>query len=255
MGTANVLEAVRSAGTVRAVVNVTTDKVYENPERRERFREDEPKGGRDPYSNSKACSELVTAAYRESFFTDGPGTPAVASARSGNVIGGGDWGEDRLIPDVMAAAMERRPVAIRNPDSVRPWQHVLNPLSGYLLLVESLWESRDNAGAWNFGPDDSDEQPVRSVVERLGDLWEGGIEWRHDSAGHPHEAGELRLDSSKARAQLGWAPHWDLERALISIVDWYRAYRDGGDVRAVVLRQIDQFHAGAGVPASESDAG
>jgi CDP-glucose 4,6-dehydratase len=240
LGTVNLLEAVRRAGGVKAVINVTTDKVYENPERKHSFREDEPKGGRDPYSNSKACSELVTAAYRESFFSD-PDTPALASARSGNVIGGGDWGEDRLIPDVMAAALEGRAVAIRNPSSVRPWQHVLNPLSGYLALAESLWAARDHADAWNFGPDEADERPVSAVAERLGELWEGGIEWNRDSGEHPHEAGDLRLDSTKARNQLGWAPNWDLDRALVSVVDWYRAYQNGEAVREVVLRQIEEF--------------
>jgi CDP-glucose 4,6-dehydratase len=252
MGTVNLLEAVRSAGGVRAVVNVTTDKIYENPERRQSFREDEPKGGHDPYSNSKACSELVTAAYRESFFDGDPGAPALASARSGNVIGGGDWGEDRLIPDVMAAALDGRAVPIRNPDSVRPWQHVLNPLSGYLLLAESLWESHDDAEAWNFGPDEADARPVSSVVERLGELWEGGIEWRRDPGEHPHEAGDLRLDSTKARDRLGWAPNWDLDRALVSVVDWYTAYRSGDDVRDVVLRQIEEFQESSRALATEA---
>jgi CDP-glucose 4,6-dehydratase len=241
MGTVNLLEAVRRVEGVRVVINVTTDKVYENPERQVGFREDEPKGGRDPYSNSKACSELVTGAYRDSFFKDDSDTPALASARSGNVIGGGDWGTDRLLPDVMAAAMKRQAVAIRNPDSVRPWQHVLNPLSGYLLLAESLWESREYADAWNFGPDEADERPVSAVVDRLGELWEGGIEWHQDPGEHPHEASDLRLDSTKARTQLGWEPNWDLERALVSVVDWYRAYQNGDDVRAVVLRQIEEF--------------
>jgi CDP-glucose 4,6-dehydratase len=245
MGTVNVLETVRRVGGVKVVVNVTTDKVYENPERRQAFREDEPKGGRDPYSSSKACSELVTAAYRESFFEERPDAPAVATARSGNVIGGGDWGEDRLVSDVMAAAVTGKPVAIRNPDSVRPWQHVLNPLSGYLLLAESLWESRQYAGAWNFGPDEADARSVSWVVERLGELWDGGIEWRRDSADHPHEAIDLRLDSTKARAELGWTPPWDLERALSGVVDWYRAYQSGEDVRALVFRQIEEFQESA----------
>jgi CDP-glucose 4,6-dehydratase len=252
MGTVNLLEAVRRIGGTRAVINVTTDKVYENPDREEGFREDEPKGGRDPYSSSKACSELVTDAYRETFFKDRGGAPALASARSGNVIGGGDWSEDRLLPDVMAAAIERRAVAIRNPDSVRPWQHVLNPLSGYLLLAESLWDSHAHADAWNFGPDDEDERPVRQVVERLGELWEGGIEWRYDSGEHPHEARELRLDSTKARTKLGWTPLWNLERALVSIVDWYGAYQNGEDAREVVVRQIEEFQESARALPTES---
>jgi CDP-glucose 4,6-dehydratase len=255
MGTVKLLEAVRRAGGVRVVVNVTTDKVYENPEREQGFRENEPKGGRDPYSNSKACSELVTSAYRESFFKDERGAPALASARAGNVIGGGDWGEDRLVPDLMRAALERRPALVRNPDAVRPWQHVLNPLSGYLLLAESLWQSNEHADGWNFGPEPDDERPVRWVVERLADLWKEQIEWRQDHGSHPHEARYLRLDSTKARTRLGWAPPWDLDRALAGIVDWYRAFQADRDPRELVVRQIEEFQNDARALATPAGAG
>jgi CDP-glucose 4,6-dehydratase len=245
LGTVKLLEAVRRVGGVRVVINVTTDKVYENPERQQGFREDDPKGGHDPYSNSKACSELVTVAYRESFWSECSDSPALASARAGNVIGGGDWGQERLIPDLMAAALEKRPAMIRNPDAIRPWQHVLNPLSGYLLLAESLWESDGNADGWNFGPRDQDAQSVRWVIERLEERWGERIEWEHDSGNHLHEAHYLLLDSSKARSRLGWEPLWDLEQGLASIVDWYRAFQRGEDARRLVVSQIEQFQTGA----------
>jgi CDP-glucose 4,6-dehydratase len=240
MGTVNVLDAVRQTEEVRAAINVTTDKVYENREWEWGYREDEPKGGRDPYSNSKACSELVTSAYRESFF-GADSRVAVATARAGNVIGGGDWGEDRLIPDIMRAAIHREELLIRNPDAIRPWQHVLNPLSGYLRLAESLWESDELADGWNFGPDEGDARPVRAIIERLSELWGEPIPWRHDGGSHPHEAMYLRLDSSKARVRLGWRPRWDLDQALSSIVWWYKALHAGEDLREVSLRQIDEF--------------
>ncbi len=202
MGTVNLLEAVRARGDVRAVVNVTTDKVYEQHAEERSFREDEPKGGHDPYSNSKACSELVTAAYRDSFF--GPGATALATARAGNVIGGGDWGEDRLIPDLMRGVLAGSATLIRHPEAVRPWQHVLNPLSGYLMLAERMWDSHDYAEAWNFGPSDRDAQSVRAVIARLSELWGEEIPWEQDRGDHPHEAPVLRLDSSKAAERLGW---------------------------------------------------
>jgi CDP-glucose 4,6-dehydratase len=240
MGTVNVLDAVRQTDDVRVAINVTTDKVYENREWEWGYREDEPKGGRDPYSNSKACSELVTSAYRDSFFTTDSGV-AVATARAGNVIGGGDWGEDRLIPDIMRAALTDEELLIRNPNAIRPWQHVLNPLSGYLKLAESLWESHDSADGWNFGPDDRDARPVHWILERLSELWGEPIPWRHDGGAHPHEAMYLRLDSSKARVRLGWVPRWDLDQALASIVSWYKAFQAGSDLREHSLRQIEEF--------------
>ena len=239
LGTVNLLEVVRARGDVRAVVNVTTDKVYENLEEERSFREDEPKGGHDPYSNSKACSELVTVAYSASFF--GLGATAVAAARAGNVIGGGDWGEDRLIPDLMHGVLTDSATLIRNPEAVRPWQHVLNPLSGYLMLTERMWDSDDFSEAWNFGPAERDAQSVRAVIARLSELWGEEIPWEQDPGDHPHEAHSLRLDSSKAAERLGWVPAWDLDRALVSIADWYRGYREGADPRDLVGAQIQEF--------------
>ncbi len=240
MGTVNVLDAVRRVDEVRVAINVTTDKVYENREWEWGYREGEPKGGRDPYSNSKACSELVTSAYRDSFFGDDRRV-AVATVRAGNVIGGGDWGQDRLIPDIMRAALDRKELLIRNPAAIRPWQHALNPLSGYLKLAESLWESSELADGWNFGPDERDARPVRWILKRLSELWGEPIPWRHDGGSHPHEAMYLRLDSSKARVRLGWVPRWDLDQALTSIVSWYKAYQAGEDLREQSLRQIEEF--------------
>ena len=242
MGTVNLLEAVRLEPGVRAVVNVTSDKCYENREWDWAYREDEPMGGHDPYSSSKGASELVTSAYRRSFFA-GPNGPRLASARAGNVIGGGDWGVDRLIPDVMRAALAGEPVEIRNPGATRPWQHVLNPLSGYLVLAERLCEDPAAAAAWNFGPAETDARPVGWVVERLDALWPGGLRWERDGGEHPHEARYLKVDSSRARAHLGWSPRWDLARALESIVEWYVALRAGADMRALSLAQLDAFQA------------
>ena len=235
MGTVHVLEAVRRTPSVRVAVNVTSDKCYENRNWEWGYREDEPKGGFDPYSNSKGCSELVTAAYRSSFFAEGA---AIGSARAGNVIGGGDWSEDRLVPDAMRAAIERRPLLVRNPNATRPWQHVLEPLEGYLVLAQAMWESRAFADGWNFGPEDRDARPVGWVVDRLSERWEGGIDWRHDGGDHPHEARYLKLDSSRARARLGWEPAWGLEDALDAVVDWYRAYAAGEDPREITLGQL-----------------
>ena len=243
MGTVNVLEAVRLAEGVRAVINVTSDKCYENREWEWAYREDEPMGGHDPYSSSKGASELVTSAWRRSFF-GAPDGPRLASARAGNVIGGGDWGEDRLIPDVMRAAIAGRPVEVRNPGATRPWQHVLNPLSGYLLLAQALCEDPAAATAWNFGPADGEARPVAWIVERLDALWPGGLRWDHDAREHPHEARFLKVDSSRARARLGWAPGWGLDRALEAVVEWYAALRDGQDVRAVTLAQLEAFASG-----------
>jgi CDP-glucose 4,6-dehydratase len=235
-GTVNVLEACRS---VRAVVNVTSDKCYENTGRETGYTEDDPLGGSDPYSSSKACSELVTAAYRRSFGM------RVATARAGNVIGGGDWGEDRLVPDMMRAALAGERVTVRNPDAVRPWQHVLEPLSGYLMLAERLFESpEEHARAWNFGPADADSRPVGEVVERLAALWPGGID--HEEIVDPDappEARLLKLDSTRARERLEWAPAWGLDEALEAVVGWYAAHRDGGDVRAAALEQIRAHQA------------
>jgi CDP-glucose 4,6-dehydratase len=243
LGTVNVLEAARAGP--RVVVNVTSDKCYLGngsvP-----HREDDAKGGSDPYSASKACAEIVSDAYRASFFAQGG--PALASARAGNVIGGGDWADDRLMRDIMAAALERRPVVIRNPDAVRPWQHVLNALDGYLLLAQLLWDDESFTGGWNFGPTEADERPVRDVVERIGELWGDGFSWVQDEEQQPHERHELRLNSSRARERLGWRPRWTLDRAIESIVEWYRAYKAGEDMRKVVFDQITDYESARSAP-------
>lgn len=245
MGTVHVLDAVRRAPAgVRVVLNVTSDKCYENREWEWGYREDEPMGGYDPYSNSKGVSELVTSAYRSSFFSDDDG-PVLASARAGNVVGGGDWGEDRLVPDIMRGALAGDPIAIRRPDAIRPWQHVLNPLSGYLELVQALWADRALAGGYNFGPADEDARPVQFIVDRIAERWRTPLDWRIDPGPHPHEATWLKLDSSRAKARLGWEPTWALPQTLDAIVDWYAALGDGADVRATTLGQIRAFAADA----------
>ena len=249
IGTVNVLEAVRvEPGDVRAVVVVTSDKCYENPGDSRRFVESDQLGGSDPYSSSKACAELVTAAYRRSFFS-GDSEPErdrvrVASARAGNVIGGGDWGEDRLIGDIVRAVRAGKTVKVRNPAAVRPWQHVLNPLSGYLRLAEELWLTPRAAQAWNFGPREDDARTVRWIVERLEALWQGAFAWEPDSGENPPEAGHLALDSGAAERSLGWRPEWDLAQALERIVAWHEAERRGEDMRGVSLAQIERFAEG-----------
>jgi len=260
MGTVNVLEAVRATPAVRVVVNVTSDKCYDNREQRRPFVEEDPKGGHDPYSNSKGCAELVADAYLRSFFglggTESDG-PRLGSVRAGNVIGGGDWGEDRLIPDIMRGALDGVPIAVRNPEAVRPWQHVLNPLSGYLRLAQALHADPALQGGWNFGPAPGDAQPVRALADRLTELWPGELRWDLDSdppTAHPHEAHFLALDSTKAREQLGWRPTWDLDDALGAIVEWYTALRDGADMQAVTRAQIAAFEA-AGAATSRAARG
>lgn len=245
MGTVNVLDAVRVEGPgVRAIINVTSDKCYENREWEWGYREDEAMGGHDPYSSSKGCAELVASAFSRSFFSAAEGT-RLASARAGNVIGGGDWGEDRLIPDMMRAALEEAPVRIRNPNSIRPWQHVLSPLSGYLVLAQALWSDAEHARGWNFGPADEDARPVGWIVERLREQWPGELRSEIDEGPHPHEARYLKLDSSLARARLGWRPLIGLDATLRSIVEWYTALRDGADMRAVTLGQIESLQYAA----------
>jgi CDP-glucose 4,6-dehydratase len=249
LGTAHLLEAVRGAGGVRAVLSVTTDKCYANREWLWPYRENDTLGGHDPYSSSKACAELVTQSWRDSFFPVAQHAEhgvAVATARAGNVIGGGDWAADRLVPDVLQAFAEGRPVAIRNPRAVRPWQHVLEPLAGYLVLAERLCrEGPAHAEAWNFGPDEADTRPVQWLVERLAALWGEGAAWQVDPAQHPHEAGLLRLDCSKARARLPWRPRLDLAAALQWTVEWYRIHRAGGDLHAACLDQIGRYEGAA----------
>jgi CDP-glucose 4,6-dehydratase len=242
MGTVHVLEAVRNTRGCRAVVNVTSDKCYENKEWTWGYREQDPMGGHDPYSSSKGCAELVTAAYRSSFF--GEGAVGVASARAGNVIGGGDFSKDRIIPDFMAAFAQNQPLYVRNPDAIRPWQHVLEPLSGYLLLAQRLWEQpREYAQGWNFGPAADDIRPVRWIVERLNAHSGNRLRWEIDSRPKPHEAGLLMLDSAKARMQLGWTPRWTLDQALQKVVSWHSAHQRGEPLRAVVQQQIDQYQS------------
>lgn len=242
MGTVHVLEAARHTGTVKAIVNVTTDKCYENREWVWGYREDEPMGGHDPYSNSKGCSELVSLAYRKSFLKDAG--IALATARAGNVIGGGDWALDRLVPDILRALEKRQPVQIRNPHAIRPWQHVLEPLSGYLLLAERLYtEGQADAEGWNFGPPDDDAKPVQWIVERLCDDWGDGASWTLQPGEHPHEAQFLKLDISKARQRLQWAPRWSLDTALARITDWHQAWLARQDMRAFCLHQISQYRS------------
>lgn len=245
MGTVHLLEAVRRTPSVHAVVNVTTDKCYENREWVWGYRENEPMGGFDPYSNSKGCAELVTAAYRNSFFNAakyGEQRVALATARAGNVIGGGDWAEDRLIPDILSAFESARPVVIRNPHATRPWQHVLEPLRGYLVLAEKLYsEGTAFAEAWNFGPNGDDARPVEWIVRQLAEKWSDGATWQIDAGDHPHEATYLKLDISKAAHSLKWQPAMRLEQALSLIVDWARARQAGADLRAVTQAQIAAY--------------
>ena len=244
MGTVHLLEAVRHTPGVRVVVNITTDKCYENREWVWGYRENEPMGGHDPYSNSKGCMELVTSAYRQSFFNPKDHAHhgvALASVRAGNVIGGGDWAADRLLPDMIRAFVAEQPVVIRNPHAIRPWQHVLEPLSGYLLLAEKLWDQGPAfAEGWNFGPNEEDARPVGWIVEQLVARWPGAS-WRLDGGQNPHEATHLRLDCLKAKTRLDWRPRWSLSEALTRIVEWYRAQEAGEDMREVTLRQIHQY--------------
>lgn len=241
MGTVNFLEAVRNIPSVRAAVVVTSDKCYENHERKRGYREDEAMGGADPYSSSKGCAELVTAAYRRSFFAnDGP---AVATARAGNVIGGGDWAHDRLIPDMVRAFAADEPIKLRFPNAVRPWQHVLEPLKGYLILAERLYENGPEfARGWNFGPREEDAWRVLDVVKTGARIWGNGARWSVDGAFSPHEAKLLRLDCSQARTRLGWMPVLDLEKALNWTMSWYRAYLEGeNDLSDFTCKQFDQY--------------
>ena len=248
MGTVNLLEAVRQTPSVRAVVNVTTDKCYENKEWVWGYRETEPMGGFDPYSSSKGCAELVTAAYRNSFFNSaqhGEHQVALATARAGNVIGGGDWAEDRLIPDILRAIEAGQSVNIRNPHATRPWQHVLEPLNGYLILAEKLYtQGSAFAEAFNFGPAEEDAKPVKWIVEQLTQSWGDGAAWHLDSGMHPHEAHYLKLDCSKARASLDWQPRWHLDQALQAIIVWHKMHRTSTgrqDMRALCLQQINDY--------------
>jgi CDP-glucose 4,6-dehydratase len=245
MGTVHLLEAVRACPSVRVVVNVTTDKVYENREWSWGYRENEPFGGYDPYSNSKGCSELVTLAYRSSYFNPAEYSRhgvALASARAGNVIGGGDWAADRLLPDVLRAILADEAVQIRNPHAIRPWQHVLEPLAGYLTLARRLYTDGVRfAEGWNFGPSDDDARPVEWIVQRMCNQWGAGARYEIDGGEHPHEAHYLKLDCSKARVELGWQPRWSLERSLDSIIAWTHAFHRQDDLRETCLGQIEEY--------------
>lgn len=244
VGTVHVLEAARRYADVRAFVNVTSDKCYENRERMLPYRESDTLGGRDPYSSSKACAELVTAAYRDSFFSGSSVKLAVATARAGNVIGGGDWAQDRLVPDFVRAIERKEPLVVRNPNAVRPWQHVLEPAAGYLLLAERLWhDGLRYAQAWNFGPSIDDAKPVQWMVERLVQLWGDGARWTVDTSPQPHEAQSLMLDSAKARERLGWRPRWTIDKAMASTGEWYKAYWGKQYMRAVAIDQINAYSA------------
>lgn len=240
MGTVHVLDAARQAPSVKSIVVVTTDKCYDNKEWAWGYREDEPMGGHDPYSNSKGCAELVTSAYRCSFLQ--AQGKAIATARAGNVIGGGDWAVDRLVPDILRAFQQNQPVVIRNPRATRPWQHVLEPLSGYLILAEQLYtQGNAFAEAWNFGPRDDDARPVQWIVEHMAIAWGLGASWQQDGGVHPHEANYLKLDISKAKARLGWQPRWPLASALEHISSWHRAWLAQQDMHQLCLAQIQQY--------------
>lgn len=247
MGTACLLEAVRQVEGIKAVVIVTSDKCYQNAENSVAYRETDVLGGNDPYSSSKACAELVVAAYRSSYTNRSEAqAPAMASARAGNVIGGGDWAEDRLLPDIMRAIIEGRPVAIRNPNAIRPWQHVLEPLGGYLLLAERLHrDGAEFAGAWNFGPFEQDAETVETVVRRVVALWGREASWALDPGFHPHESKVLKLDCTKAKQRLGWRPSWRLDQALRATVIWYKAYLRNENLRDVALEQIGSYQSSA----------
>jgi CDP-glucose 4,6-dehydratase len=245
MGAVNLLDAAMQVKSVQAIVNVTTDKCYENREWHWGYRENEPMGGYDPYSNSKGCSELVTSAFRNSYFNPAEFKDhgvAIASARAGNVIGGGDWASDRLIPDFMRAISKGEQLKIRSPFAIRPWQHVLEPLTGYLTLAAKLYsEGAKYAEAWNFGPDDRDAKNVEWVTSTICKLWGKEASYRIDTNPQPHEANYLKLDCSKAKDELEWTPKWDIHTALKSIVEWNKDFLGEKDIRKVTLKQINTY--------------
>jgi CDP-glucose 4,6-dehydratase len=247
MGTVHLLEAVRQTPSVRAVVNVTTDKCYENKEWVWGYRENDPLGGFDPYSSSKGCAELITAAFRQSFFDSSSinchHQTAVATARAGNVIGGGDWSEDRLIPDILRALESGQSVNIRNPSATRPWQHVLEPISGYLVLAEKLSSGagQQYAEGWNFGPREEDARSVQWIAEKMVSTWGNRARWKLAAGTHPHEARYLKLDISKAKESLNWEPKWPLSTALEKILTWHNAYLRGANMRNLTIQQINTY--------------
>ena len=246
MGTVNLLEAVREIKSAKVVVIVTSDKCYENKEWLHGYRENDSMGGHDPYSSSKGCAELITSAYRSSYFSTecSPAAGiAVASVRAGNVIGGGDWSEDRLVPDIIKAVVNHHPVIIRNPNSIRPWQYVLDPIQGYLSLIKKLWDNGPEfAGGWNFGPGGDDAKPVSYMVDMMVKLWGGDARWELDSnTEHPHEARYLKLDCSKARTMLSWNPKLNLEMALEWTVEWYHNFHQKANMRNYTEREIMRY--------------
>jgi len=247
MGTVYLLEAIKQVGGVKAVVNITSDKCYENREWVWGYREDEAMGGYDPYSNSKGCAELVASAYRNSFFHKHEYAKhgvALASVRAGNVIGGGDWAKDRLIPDILRSFEHDEAVVIRNPNAIRPWQHVLEPLSGYLLIAQRLYQDgAEFAEGWNFGPNENDAKPVQFIVEKMVEQWGSGARWQLDGSDHPHEANYLKLDCSKAKMRLNWQPRWDLVTTLGRIISWHQAWLAGDDMREYSLQEIRDYMA------------
>ncbi len=245
MGTVNVLESVRGCGSVKVFLNVTTDKVYENKELGKSFKESEPLGGYDPYSSSKACSEIVTSAYRSSFFNPilyRVHGVAVSTARAGNVIGGGDWAPDRLIPDFFRAVLSGKNILIRNPSATRPWQHVLDPLNGYLTLIEAMYNNGSRySGAWNFGPFKNDAKSVKWVIDNICKKWGGGVEYYVVNNVQPHESEFLKLNCSKSQKLLKWYPKWNINEAILKVVEWIKAYEAGVDERELCERQIKEY--------------
>jgi len=239
IGTAKVLEVARSCQNLKAIVNITTDKCYENDARSEGYKENDPMGGYDPYSSSKGCAELVASAYSRSFLQEQD--IGLASARAGNVIGGGDWADDRLIPDILRSFEKNEPVVIRNPKATRPWQHVLEPLSGYLVLAQKLYENqREYAEGWNFGPNEQDVKPVDWILDRMILKWPNSS-WELDSSFSPHEAGFLKLDISKAKSKLGWQPVWELSQTLEKIISWHQAWLNKEDMQAACFAEIREY--------------
>jgi CDP-glucose 4,6-dehydratase len=240
IGTINVLEAVRKTDSVKSFVVVTTDKVYENKESYRAYSENERLGGYDPYSSSKACAELAVSAYRNSFFAES--NCLIATARAGNVIGGGDWSEDRLLPDVFRSLVFGEKLSIRNPASIRPWQHALEPLAGYMKLAEKLYAGeKDFAEAWNFGPAEEDSKPVNWILEEIKRIWNEPVNWQIAEGAQPHEACLLKLDSTKAKKELGWLPKLNLDEAVEMTVEWYRGFKDKQDLIRLTANQINFY--------------
>ena len=239
MGTANILECIRNSCCVKSFLNVTTDKVYENMERAEGYREDEKLDGYDPYSNSKSCSELVTHSYKKSFFSDG--SVAISTARAGNVIGGGDFANDRIIPGCVRAASQGKDIIVRNPYSTRPYQHVLEPLYAYLMIAARQYEDVSLSGWYNVGPDDCDCFETGNLVDLFVSKWGGGLKWINRSDGGPHEANFLKLNCQKLKDTFGWSPRWNLDTAVEKTVEWSKCWINGGDVNAIMNKQIDEF--------------